>query len=269
MDAVKRYLPNLGECWILVLLMFVGSIATGALFPGAPQSLLYAGSMALPFIYVFFLGRKDELEVPLNKPGFGRLGAGPAFFLSAVVLICLSVVLEPATSFIPMPDRIKKLFEKVFYETPLWDSIISTCILAPVLEETLCRGVMLRGMAQHGSKTRAIVWSSILFAIMHANPWQSIPALLIGLFFGWVYSRTGCLWLTIFLHCLNNSISTAIARIFPDMGVDEGLMDVMGSNYWYIFGAAICIMALCIYYIYEKTVSVETDSRAEGEDMGL
>ena len=106
-------------------------------------------------------------------------------------MLSLSVVIEPTTSFIPMPDSIKAIFEKAFVESALWDMIVSTCILAPLLEELLCRGIMLRGMlARRKAPWKAIVWSALIFAVMHMNPWQSIPAFLIGLLLGWVYYRT-------------------------------------------------------------------------------
>ncbi|MBQ0123639.1 MAG: CPBP family intramembrane metalloprotease [Bacteroidales bacterium] len=268
MDVFKRYLPNLGECWILVVALLLGSIVTGLTLPAAPMSLTYAISMAFPMIYIIFLGRKQRCAAALNNPDFKHLGAFGAFAISALAMLCLMVVSEPCTSFIPMPESIKALFEKVFYNTPLWDSVLSTCILAPLAEEFLCRGIMMRGMLSHGSPARAIIWSAVIFAVMHANPWQSIPALIFGLFFGWIYYRTGCLWLTIFLHCMNNSISTVMARLLPDQEVDEGLMDIMGSNYWILFAVAMIMLAASIYFIYEKTVSSEVHSDSQREDLG-
>lgn len=269
MDVLKRYLPNLGECWLLVALMFIGSIVAGVVIPDGPMSAQYAASLLLPFLYIFFLAPKKYRPVPLNAPSFGKLGGIGMFALSALAMLALMVAVEPTTEFIPMPDLIKDLFRKVFINTKLWDGVVSTCILAPLLEELLCRGVMMRGMLRHKSPAKAIFWSAFLFAVMHANPWQSIPALIFGIMFGWVYYRTGCLWLTIFLHCLNNSISTLIARLMPDADVDEGLMDLMGSGYWILFAASIVVLAVSIFIIYEKTVPVKIHSRSQGENMGV
>ncbi|MBQ0024182.1 MAG: CPBP family intramembrane metalloprotease [Bacteroidales bacterium] len=257
MKRLDSYLPNLGQCWLLVILMLVGSLFAGFVFRSGPQSAAYLVSMAFPLLYGVFLSRKSQESLPLNAPSFGRMGAVATFSLCGTAMLCLMVLMEPTTHYIPMPDLIKNLFEQVFLNTPLWDSILSTCILAPLLEETLCRGVMVRGLMKHGSEGYAIFWSAFLFALMHANPWQSIPAFLIGAFFGWIYCRTRCLWLTIFLHCLNNSVSTIVSRLTPQMEIDQDLMDLMGGSYWVLFAGCLCVFSIIIYLLNEKTVSSE------------
>ena len=140
--------------------------------------------------------------------------------------------------------------------------IVSTCILAPLLEELLCRGIMLRGMlARRKAPWKAIVWSALIFAVMHMNPWQSIPAFLIGLLLGWVYYRTHSLWATIFLHCLNNSISTVISRVWADLPIDAGLKDVLPeTTYWIVYVAAALLLAITLVILNEKTVSPQVQA---------
>src|SRR5690606_13000998 len=48
------------------------------------------------------------------------------------------------------------------------------------------------------------VLSSILFGLIHLNPWQFISAMNIGLFSGWVYYKTRTLTLSILIHFVNN-----------------------------------------------------------------
>ena len=147
--------------------------------------------------------------------------------------------------------------------------ILATCIMAPLLEEFLCRGMMLRGMLTRMKPWKAIFWSAFLFAVMHLNPWQSIPAFLIGLFLGWVYWRTHSLWATIFLHCLNNSLSTAATRIWSDVSVDAGWKDVLPPNtYWICYVAAALLLVVLLYILYEKTLSPEISSPVDAEGLG-
>lgn len=85
---------------------------------------------------------------------------------------------------------------------------LTVCILAPIIEEILFRGILLRGLLQNGtSPIIAISLSAILFGLAHLNPWQFLGAGLLGAVFGFVYFRTKSLWLCIFLHALNNSVS--------------------------------------------------------------
>ena len=85
------------------------------------------------------------------------------------------------------------------------------------------------------------------------NPWQSIPAFIIGVFFGWIYYRTGSLRATIFLHCLNNSTAVALSKIFPEMGADEGIIDLMpAGQYAVLYAACLAVAAGCILLLNKK-----------------
>lgn len=272
MKSFKAFLwckPSLGQSWLLVALIFVGSLLTGIALPHASLSLSYLLMMLLPLAFCWWLGSEAMLSgagpVPINAPDFGKLPAWAFLLLSAVALLALSVVIEPATEAIPMPDSVKAIFERLFLNSALWDIVLSTCILAPLLEELLCRGMMLRGMHSRGmAPWKAIFWSAFLFALMHMNPWQSIPALLIGIFLGWVYWRTRCLWATIFLHCFNNSVSTVISRLYPDLSIDAGLNDILPPTvYWTVYGVSFLLLILILYLLHEKTLSPEIQTRLE------
>lgn len=268
---LRYFKPTLGESWAMVFLMLAGSLVvgfvTGFVMPDAPQWVTYTISMLFPFAYAFLKARNCETSgvapVGLQAPRFGSLGCFLFVLLSALAMITLTIVIEPATSWIPMPDSVKALFEEMFYNTSLFDGILSTCILAPLCEETLCRGLMLRGMLQTKAPWKAIFWSAFLFAFMHMNPWQGIPALMIGILFGWLYYKTRSLWLTIFLHCLNNSISTFLTHRFPEIGIDAPLSELMSHTAYIItYAASFIVLALIIYIIHAKTVSSEIQTHS-------
>lgn len=82
--------------------------------------------------------------------------------------------------------------------------IISSLILAPIFEETIFRGVLLRGLLTRYSPLFSVLFSSLLFALIHINISQIIPALLLGLLFGLIFVKTHSLLLTGFLHFVAN-----------------------------------------------------------------
>ena len=244
MKRLDYYYPSLGGSWLLVALLLGGSLVFGLVLGIAQMvfhspvlsatTLSYLCSMLLPMLFIWLMATRNQKEglpaVPVNKPDFGQLKGFPAFALAALAMLSLTVLIDPLTRLMPMPDSIKALFERVFLQTNLTDSIIATCILAPLLEELLCRGMIQRGIARTRSPRSAILWSAFIFALIHMNPWQAIPAFVLGLLFGWIYYRTGCLWLTIFLHWLNNSLSTLLSRTIPDMGMDTGFIDLLPTG---------------------------------------
>lgn len=266
----QYYKPSLGHSWLLVALVIGGSLVIGLIMPHVPHSVLYLLTMAFPVAWCWWMGRQEAAlagasgakPLALNAPHFGKLSGVAFFALAFVALLALTVIIEPTTSFIPMPDFIKQVFEQVFVDSPLWDMVLSTCIMAPLLEEFLCRGMMLRGMLAHRmSPTKAILWSAFLFAFMHMNPWQSIPAFLIGLFLGWVYVRTHCLWAPIFLHFVNNATSTVISRVWPDLSLDAGWKDILPpGTYWLFYAGCVVLFAVTVYFLYEKTIPAKVSS---------
>ena len=264
-ERIQKYSPSLGHCWLILLAVFFGEIVSGLLLEGCPQSVSYFVSMLFPVALIMLLAIKSPADgqiQKLNAPKGGFLASTVFFFDAAVAMASIVVIIDPLTSLIPMPEAIKKVFEQVFYGAAPADLIISTCVLAPLLEEFLCRGVMLRGLSRRMSAPRAILWSAAFFAIMHANPWQAIPAFIIGAFFGWIYLRTGCIWLTVALHSLNNLISSLTALLWPQIGVDEGLLDILGTGYWYFFALAVIVLSMFFIYCHadKKTVSSEVQS---------
>lgn len=111
--------------------------------------------------------------------------------------------------------------ELEFPTASVFDIIIYTifvCIAAPVVEELLFRGAILKSLLPYGSKF-AIIISSVIFGFVHGN-FQQIPfALLAGLVFGYVAVKTDSLFYTIILHIINNSCSVAY-ELFYNVATD-------------------------------------------------
>lgn len=85
-------------------------------------------------------------------------------------------------------------------------NLVTTVIAAPILEEAIFRGCILESLKKY-STSFAIVFSSLLFALLHMNLAQGLPVFGMGLIFGWMYVRTGSLPMTITLHMINNAVS--------------------------------------------------------------
>lgn len=83
-------------------------------------------------------------------------------------------------------------------------------IIAPVIEEILFRGFLLRSLSNY----LGVIWgstiSAAIFSLMHF-PWQSfIPIFILGLIINSMVIRTKSIVPAIIFHVLNNSIAFAI-----------------------------------------------------------
>lgn len=93
-------------------------------------------------------------------------------------------------------------------------SLIQICILAPVMEEILMRGLLLGGLSIHYGKVTALLVSSAFFALLHFNMVQTLSAFLCGVVLGLLYIRTGSLLCCMVTHMGYNLISY-LATILP------------------------------------------------------
>lgn len=78
------------------------------------------------------------------------------------------------------------------------------CILAPVFEEVLFRGLLLRMMEPYGKKFTVFA-TALLFGLFHANIVQSPFAFAVGLVLGYVTVEYGMIW-SVVLHFINNFV---------------------------------------------------------------
>lgn len=104
------------------------------------------------------------------------------------------------------------------------------CLLAPVAEEVVFRGAVLRTLLNWKPEHRwlMITFSALLFAVAHMNPAQFLHPFLIGLLIGWMYERTGSLMPGIIYHWVNNTAAYLLFRAYPSPNIK--LIDIFGGQ---------------------------------------
>lgn len=114
--------------------------------------------------------------------------------------------------------------------------LFSSVILAPIAEELLYRGIVLKETARV-SRRFAIVFSAVMFGLMHGNPYQLVMATLLGLGLGYVTIESDSLIPAIVCHMAVN-----FAASIPDLAAyfDEALYDPV----YYIISALEFVLGL-------------------------
>lgn len=87
--------------------------------------------------------------------------------------------------------------------------IFLVAVLPAFCEEFLHRGILLQGIKHIGFK-KAILISSIMFALLHFNIQQVFYAFVVGLVLGFVSVVSKNIWPSIIIHFVNNAIATYI-----------------------------------------------------------
>mgnify|MGYP000879179136 CR=1 FL=1 len=106
--------------------------------------------------------------------------------------------------FISDPETFNNATESLLNNESKIGIFFLTVIVAPVIEEILFRGIILRGLLVNHSKALALCASALLFGLSHLDPWMIIPTGIFGLVLGWTYLKTKSVYLCMFCHSFNN-----------------------------------------------------------------
>lgn len=96
--------------------------------------------------------------------------------------------------------------------TNIW-GILSVTIVGTLAEELTYRAGILRLSQKHIGNIGAFILSSLLFAIVHGNLQQGVPAFILGFALAYLYVRTEDLRLCWAAHLANNVIALLTIRI--------------------------------------------------------
>jgi len=217
--AVKPY-PNLGQAFGIFGIYIVFALGTGLIIPvffrlfgSSNQPLMnlvgYVLAGILTLLFTLMFKRRSD-------PGpFVRFGGMPLLITILLLILtpALAIVIEPLSSLIPMPEIVENIFALLEDKTVYTGLMVVAA--GPLFEEVLFRGLILEGFLRRYSPWKSIVWSSVIFGLFHLNPWQFIPAFILGILMGYVYWKTRSLWLCIFVHLVNNGLSY-LALFFID-----------------------------------------------------
>ncbi len=126
--------------------------------------------------------------------------------------------------------------------------ILLVVVMAPVFEEIVFRGIIQNGLINNGIKPwKAIVFSAVIFGLVHGNPWQMLGAVLLGSVLGFVYFKTKSLLLPILLHAFNNLCSSLLIIY----GNTESFADFLHTSEWLLLLVGI-VMSSVFFYLFIK-----------------
>ncbi|PZU78403.1 MAG: CPBP family intramembrane metalloprotease domain-containing protein, partial [Chryseobacterium sp.] len=152
---------------------------------GGFNLLAYCITMLTPILFFDFLilrrsGKKLDFDFS-TKPFRVYLLIFPMMF-GMMMIADYSTHLIPTEG--PLLGPIYEIYTELL-EGLAQDSValvIMTVILAPILEEILFRGILMKGLINNDVDPKlAIVLAAFIFGVVHFNPWQFLGAFLLGL----------------------------------------------------------------------------------------
>ncbi len=178
---------------------------------------------------------------------FSSFGALLIIFISGQALFqILAVGMEWLLNLFDL--SILKSMEMASFTADSISMFLYVALFAPVFEEILFRGVILRTLEPYGKKF-AILASAFLFGIFHGNPVQTPYAFAVGLVLGYVTVEHSLLWAVI-LHLINNFVlGDALPRLM------QLLPDLAGELVWFVVIWGSAVAALVILLVNRRVIA--------------
>lgn len=147
-----------------------------------------------------------------------------AFFACAVLMVGIQLLnslwVMGLEGVLNLFDRsLMPMLEQVSGSSDTVSMFLYSALLAPVAEEILFRGYILRTLRPYGRRF-AILGSAFLFGLFHGNLMQAPYAFLVGLILGYVTTEYSALW-AVALHMFNNlvvaDLFTRLLNLLPEI----------------------------------------------------
>lgn len=215
-------------------------------------------SWLLSYLPLYLLGLPVFLIVLSGAPAqprAKRLRVRPRDFLGLLV-ICLGVMYLANLVTLGFVAGIERLSGRTF-TNPLTEVTGSSDLLAtllfgagvaPVMEELLFRGAVLRRLRPYGEDL-AVFGSAFLFGMFHANYYQILYAFAVGCVLAYVALRTRGVLASILLHVAVN-LSGTMASLLP--AENTALATALGL-------AALALMGGCVALLVRRLPGVRLD----------
>jgi membrane protease YdiL (CAAX protease family) len=180
---------------------------------------ILAESMVIVPALFYLLMKKLHLKSILRLNSIS-IKLGLLSLIISLAMVALSDELDRLINLIyPMPDKISDLLSKGLKITTVQDLVfigLAVVIISAVAEEALFRGFFQRSLEHHRGVTKAVLTSSLVFALVHFNPWWIIQVLLLSMLLGIMAWRSDSILPTAIVHATNNGLGLLSVNVDID-----------------------------------------------------
>lgn len=169
-----------------------------------------------------------------------------------LLVVAQGILLLPL-DLLHLPNWAENGFQNLVKDPRL--ALFTMCIVAPIFEEVVFRGLVLRGMLRNYHPWVAIAQSALIFGLIHMNPAQTVSAFFSGLLLGWLYYRTRSLRLCMTLHALLNLLAF-VSLTTPWMQSQGSSQALFGSpvGYSLVLLASALVLGVILRQVQQATL---------------
>ena len=220
---------SIGAVFAIVILSVFSAFTTGGIIMGISTSS--PEQINKLYLYIsFFIGQGVILIPPIyfltikEQPIFKslRIKTVPlstiknTLIFSTGVLIIFDTLDRIINKFIHPPEYIIDLGEIMTPDSTLGYIFLflAVVIVAPIGEEIVFRGFLQKFLEEYWKDiTRAVLVTSLFFAMIHFNPFWTIQIYLLGVILGFLAWKTKSVISSILLHIVNNGSAFILTNV--------------------------------------------------------
>ena len=204
---------------VVILIYFTVNFLSASIYAGffadTISSITYSKISYIPSFLLIIILASVYRRIVLNKKdsdtklNFKKSHHDARYVIFGIVyIIFIAIFVEPVQVLI---EADRTAYIEQFSSGYIIINVLLTVGMAPVLEEWFFRGIVLKNLSNVYGDVWAILLSALFFAAAHGNMVQLLPALLMGLLFGYIYVKSDrSLTTVIMLHVVNNLISYSL-----------------------------------------------------------
>ena len=245
-----------------VLLLLAGQLAVSRLVDRCMPLFFPAGGyptwLPLLIAYLVFFGIVFPLaalllrRLPVAAPEKGKISARHFFAFLPILYLCSYVGSQLSQWLIALlADAFGLQMGSALGTLLLTHPLVMVFILllaAPLCEEWFFRKLLLDRACIYGEKL-AIFVSALLFACYHTSVYQFFYAFFVGLILGYLYLRTGKLWVTVLMHAVFNLLCSILPYVMLRFGIFAAFMEAetMDEQIAVIAENPVGVAVACVY----------------------
>jgi membrane protease YdiL (CAAX protease family) len=209
--AFDCFMALLGACYEPVMVMLFGSEIT------AKDWYIWVENIVITYVIclavAMLIGTQcEKTPIEKHKMTFGQFIC--AIFMNAGIIgvgAILGAVIDYLLQYnFGITGGGQNISNMMFGSNDVW-RVLTVGIGAPIVEELIFRKFIIDRVHKYGEGI-AIFVSGFLFGLFHGNFSQFFFATGVGLFFAFIYVRTGKIWYSILLHMVVN-LSTSLVSV--------------------------------------------------------
>ncbi len=212
------FMDILIACWGLIAIIILAAFTWGR-FSGKAEYIITNVIILVAAWYYLKARRLPQIIM-------FRWRAVPSRVIPSFVLMAISgaVLLDETDRLIQMIIHVPKEYitylQEAFMPVSTGEVIlifIGVVIIAPIVEESLFRGFIQQTLERKRDITKAVLITSLVFAMIHLEPWLIIQLLILAVLLGYLAWRWSSIIPALLIHMANNLL-TLINIALQDFG---------------------------------------------------